>query len=1100
MASRDSRTNGNLPAKRRPSRSPEGGAPQRKASKPDFTTTSATVANSGARKPSPADQSRRTSLGSSRTQDPRKRPTASDMNDQSSRGSSRSPSILKINTGLKNVYSPQNGSPDKRSAGQQDINDSPLGQSPESASNKGGIDRYAPSDRSTPKNAPQPHRLGPIPPAKSSKKSTEITPASPDVTIEDTEPSLVHRSAEPLFNCLIEMSNSTAEMAAISYAKQQAQASLARTQKEQEASRAQLASVPAVHDRKEQLSQSVQEAARLVEEELRAQRIAQEDVAKTVAASLSRASEVQPAVGTSADSVSRDQYSALAQKNSEAEAQMKAMNEKLVRLSNDFHKDQETNKSIAAKVYELTTQVGQIKNFQSDLAKNANDTAKLTHQVSKTELDLGKNTNDTAKLAYQVSKTLSDLGQHAIDITKLTNQVSRTQSDLAHNANDTLKVTTDHGKTKRKLATLEDACTAMKSDIDGMRANVAKIQQSSSGGDLGQLESKVKANKVELDGINAKLKIKDSVAKKTDAASAAVSADIKALRRDLDNLNTFARGPQDEDVSAPVSSSSSLNMKMSSLNKSLNKFVQQYQGLKEIVVENGKPSLPQRLKRLDFLVNNLVTDVRDESKAPLPQRLSALELDMVKVQEDLQQKQSEERTDSAYGNDFTAVGERLNRYESELNKLSELAKQPSSSTVDQPTGAPAELLIRLQALETKAEVLDMDVNSRDEVYGQIMTQIEQRFQALESGQQSNDMTGLEDVRTSIQHIQEQYDLTIVETDKIKEEVATLRGAHDEIHDNHSASIAELKTSIKSLQETRIVSKTPTSAPQFAAPNMQLTAGFNNPPQINGYGSPYTNSSANGQITPGAVPKMQEQIAYLYSKTDQLTDFFQRIQGQYNNLTTDEIVRCMADQMSSMYPDAKNLQQAVNEVMKVHTKVKDMESKVAQRVQQITTVERMAKNALSLATSGSRDVTELKEEMKKASDLAIASADEVAAINSELGDFKKTSNSKDGAGLSPVEKDRLANLEAHLDKLQKAAVSTRDTVKDHALRLTAMDSETFKQEIDRIVKDQGEKVSNLSEEVRGVIATHEAQQKWIGNASGQLKMIKELQEQGGKPKD
>lgn len=75
------------------------------------------------------------------------------------------------------------------------------------------------------------------------------------------------------------------------------------------------------------------------------------------------------------------------------------------------------------------------------------------------------------------------------------------------------------------------------------------------------------------------------------------------------------------------------------------------------------------------------------------------------------------------------------------------------------------------------------------------------------------------------------------------------------------------------------------------------------PDTNGDSGPQSNGA---RVSQSSIDKINSNIEMLKAMTGQHTRLI-------NNLTTDDVVRCMVDQMGSMYPDARNFQVTVHEL-------------------------------------------------------------------------------------------------------------------------------------------------------------------------------------------
>lgn len=310
------------------------------------------------------------------------------------------------------------------------------------------------------------------------------------------------------------------------------------------------------------------------------------------------------------------------------------------------------------------------------------------------------------------------------------------------------------------------------------------------------------------------------------------------------------------------------------------------------IMEKGKPPVVQRLKSHDVNINNLWTKVNSGANPIDPERIRLLE-------------------------------ERLETLTKYLNEIKEARVQESSeASARTPTeiSLPSDLVafktqVHNDATEL-AEALSLGVDSHTTEIAQLQQDLQNLQERLEESRH--------DYTDKIRHLDsahnDKHKLALEERERVSAALTT----HKDKADALQSSLDCLQKTVKSLQERPAPATTnATPGVQFrpvttqspvgsspiagASPNIAHT---NNVLPLNG--APAPQNAPNG--TP-VVPNAHE-IRVLQDQMNAAWAHINNLRQRYDNLTTEEVVKSMADQFSKMYPVVKDLTRVANTLQAV----------------------------------------------------------------------------------------------------------------------------------------------------------------------------------------
>jgi len=287
-----------------------------------------------------------------------------------------------------------------------------------------------------------------------------------------------------------------------------------------------------------------------------------------------------------------------------------------------------------------------------------------------------------------------------------------------------------------------------------------------------------------------------------------------------------------------------------------------------------------------------------------------------------------------------------------------------------------------------------------------------------------------------------------------------------------------------LQEQMTSLKSPqTPTPAFQLPNaFSSMSGAHGPNGLSGTINGSPDPDRGGTQLPqggliGEVLEIQQRLKAIDQKHESLTFVCRALQRQYDNLTTEEVVQLMVDQMSSMYPDAKNCQKAIYEL---RHKYRALET-------ELNGVKNTAQR--SLANS------------QGACTLALTKSHQTAPNASEAAEGAQMGGGANDMTRLRVEieqcKQRLANTEEALLKTAHAQFTQEDSVESAKTEDLARQKAELKAEIGDVttkIAELGQKVDrSLTAANAEMLQAHKVVQKLMVKVAGHESKIRALEE-------
>lgn len=360
------------------------------------------------------------------------------------------------------------------------------------------------------------------------------------------------------------------------------------------------------------------------------------------------------------------------------------------------------------------------------------------------------------------------------------------------------------------------------------------------------------------------------------------------------------------ELATASTSPSALQGKLKTLEAGLARIDSRTDDLEQGIHEEGKESVIKRLKKHDQLINNLTMQSEIEGK-PLKQLVKQVELDLDKLMHDVKDDRAKVAALSAAaahkgqsGNAVTASDDagvdmgsaigRVDKAQADVKRLEAFITESQFMILGDFDTAIADLKNEMASLR---EAWVRDVKDNDE-----------KLAAIRETNQSAEArtTRLNDeIERSTHSLISEAKLTgDARSAQLESKIELLSKDVNEV----KASVGRHSQDIQAIRTKVTENSTHGPAPSGVRPQQQPNGVMNSPrtnsPQINGARSIQQQHQG---------PSNQD----LLNRMDMLTGVTNRLQVQYNNITTDEVVRAMVDQFSQMYPHAKQFNAAVNEV-------------------------------------------------------------------------------------------------------------------------------------------------------------------------------------------
>lgn len=691
----------------------------------------------------------------------------------------------------------------------------------------------------------------------------------------------------PVLNALQSFSSQVATQASLEISCRQASQAYKRADAEYKSLRSNFRNFPALQEKKtsarEHAYQSMQQAKQDLEKHANAQKTAMEGLAALIGSG----PNAKPEAETRTDLASREEVTALREKH--------------VEMTREFNSKSTT----------LNTMHGRLNAIEQNAIDAAKEAKKFAVETSKSIREIKASADDALKLSKE-AKAASEKGTGGD--TASVEAVRQSLASFKTEASAQYALKQDVGQLESKqevlaqdVAGIRRTSTACLKEIEQVKSSRA-TQNSKSASDAVDSEYRSRVDQMgkhEIwEGWPKLAQRVSNVEQKTAMIQAlTIGADAKAF--DHDSLLSWVVGLQNE-------------------------FQETQDELSELSKENnelGKGTVKERLKKLDRVVNNLSTQIGGDGKTTIQQTINALE------------KKLEELRQSV-----------------ELVKNAPAIVAPSQDSVEdgelrsqQPefyrSGHQGSLVARVPDLENKYDALRADVedlknntakvdplsdnaNEMSDISDRV-DKIEEELRSLVAQQDDKDEIIFKEVESNnaaqTAALEDKSKETNAELAKFGDLLAEVKSSHHKLEGSVQAAVSneafgqyqastiqpirddvtKLQTQFRDLQaqKARQTSMSAPQAPPAFAQSPQMPNGINSP-QLNG---PQRVPTPQGQPGPD-TNRMQSQI-------DGLIMAQQHLKQRCDNLVTDDIVKAMADQMGTMYPEAKNFSSATKALSK-----------------------------------------------------------------------------------------------------------------------------------------------------------------------------------------
>lgn len=368
-----------------------------------------------------------------------------------------------------------------------------------------------------------------------------------------------------------------------------------------------------------------------------------------------------------------------------------------------------------------------------------------------------------------------------------------------------------------------------------------------------------------------------------------------------------------------------------------------------------------------------------------------------------------------------------------------------------------------------------------------LSRVEEDFKTVQDQQELKDALVEEEIQNQVGTLQEQIneirsglggfkqtlDAAGVEmaskasTTRLQELRTELVSANNDIAAKQSEHIRTIQTSVQTVEmlkegtsklaeevrglqvwreKQRNTSQTPTpvspAQPQFTAPTQAhpIANGIvSSSPQINGVQAPQRNAPyGNGVVQAPPPPNVVAQELERFQKQmDVLVHVTGQLKMRMDNMTTDEVVRQMSDQMSQMYPDAKNFQGVVWRMGQTEHESKAAIGRVNELQSAVKQAQNKAESAHTKAEITKQDMEKVKAAATSANETANNLAKELKTMKERadrfmFGDPPKASNG--GSSNLVVEVD---DLKSRMDAVEDEVETVRKAEQTNESRLTTL---------------------------------------------------------------
>lgn len=686
------------------------------------------------------------------------------------------------------------------------------------------------------------------------------------------------------------------------------------------------------------------------------------------------------------------------------------------------------------------------------LATAVADSTKLEMEVA----DLGSKLHEQE----QELKRLADQGSHLMQVVDQAKPMAENISHLKSQQN---------GLTKD----LDTVVKSFKQRLDGDRTTMLKRYDAHSETLLAQSKS--------IQGLErSNDRRKDDIeALERDVTD--LSKEVKNLDQDIDGLSGKVRKLEDR--------AEAMEQRSSNLGKALDASTNVVQSLKgtSAAAKIERASLKDRFNTLESDVKKVVDDIQDVRK-------NFKQLQGVQLDEGVAQRISHLETSiPKFGEGRAAaddeVAQRMSQLEASISELNarvaalDCAKYPANDTPSNQQFGPSQPTADVQELKDEFANIRTDIAGIRQDFAVLQAEQEEK-DGLVSAQFESLETSLQDHQQSLTESRQAFEGTLSTLDS---RVTTMAQTIQDVRGGLQDSISKLEGTVTGLQQRPVQPMSP------GLQQLDHRLMYQHPPPVPAQQplasqSPQTNGHHTSPSPSPVAAVLQKNVHSLIQKHNELDQKFlkqegavnlhaqhiranihaiQTLEDRYNNLTTDELVRQMANQMQSIYPLASRFQSEVDRLNnlvsqlavqqhKDKSNVNSLNMTLQQKMQMVEkaigAVQEQAKTSLAGVDEVRRAVGQLEMVVQKLSEKP---AEEKVSKHDYDTDLTAINNRLDH--LMNSTDDELDTIDHRLSELES---QSKELVGDYKSRLESMEGRTkelfdyHSQQVERVGKLDG----------------------------------------------
>ncbi|KAK3719703.1 hypothetical protein LTR37_004240 [Vermiconidia calcicola] len=834
----------------------------------------------------------------------------------------------------------------------------------------------------------------------------------------------VEGASKPVLDLLMNFSSHVAEFASLKISKDQAEARYNHAQLSYNENKKKFEQFPAIKDRKSADREAALNELRQREQTLEQQKMAQQQLMSGLATLIQQASTVKPPAISTEEFVSRADFIAIQKSHNALKQEVENANGSLKSLRTELE--------IANK--EASDARSVLQNLPQDLPQQRVTISAIRKDCTQLLAWKDINVKRLAELAGKIDAAQKQLGDFKDfdlpnfatkkDVSDIADRVGQAHSNLR----DCESSDVPHMATKKDLEPL-----ATKMELSGVEDAVEKLEQ-------------------RVGGLNKELHklLVNNASPKPHENSASTPVTANAVDP------TFQ-----EAMEALLAEAPDYKVNVEKLQRELDVLTDEMDTVKANITEEGKGTVVKRLKSLDRVVNNLSSQVGGSDKAPLQQRVSQLEQDMEGVQKDVSHMANKQVLQAPLTTGSSTDVAPLQ------TRLHELVEELREFKLEQ---------------EEKDQIVAREVEEKLEDFGQRVTTLD----IARVGDTRNFNNVLSDMKRELVDVQASLETKVP---------AQPFNALKDLTTGLSTSLSSLTDDVKGLREQqqrmRNTSQPPTpqqqqqQPPQFPRQSPQMSNGRIGSPLINGvqqqptpargHGSPFNQTMLQQPPPPNAA-----EVQNVQNQVDGLVRVTQHLKQRFDNLTSDEVVRAMVDQIGQIYPHAKNFDNATASMKNKYNILTDRLNSIEQEgKEKSTNVEQLNVNVHDASRMATNAHEAIQRVMKRLNKIEV--------------DVENLRNSATAAGTNPSElvnssKDTevaVEKLREELESVQKNAEETKRICDEHVALIDGDNVEGMREQLDAL----GDTILEFSKKLSDGENYFEAIEKRYASMKSEVEAVK-----------